>query len=284
LDVYGNLYIADVLNNRVRKVNTVGIISTFAGTGTAAYSGDGGQATAAELNTPDWIIFDASGNLYISDAQNNRVRKVNTSGIISTIIGNGTGAYSGDGGQATLAEINLPSGLVFDATGNLYVSDYWNNRIRKVNTSGIISTIAGNGFGAPGSGGYSGDGGQATAAELYYPSGLGVDAANNLYIADQYNSTIRKVISGQTAGIQQFATSNEQVTIYPNPSNDAFVIETNSTTKQTVQICDINGKIVLSQIINSKINVDASSLNEGIYNISIISNEGVVNKRIIIAH
>ncbi len=189
LDVSGNLYIADVHDNYIRKVNTSGVISTVAGNGTAGFSGDGGQATAAELWGPTGITFDAAGNLYIADYANFRIRKIIIStGIISTVAGNGTGGFSGDGGQATAAKIDSPYGVILDAAGNLYIADTGNQRIRKVNTSGTISTFAGNGVL-----GNSGDGGQATAAELDNPRGLACDAVGNLYIADQYNSRIRKI-------------------------------------------------------------------------------------------
>ncbi len=186
-DAAGNLYIADYNNSRVRKVTTTGIISTFTGNGTAGYSGDGGQATAAELRGIDGIAFDAAGNVYISDAYNNRIRMVNTAGIISTFAGNGTTGYSGDGGQATVAAIGSPNAILFDAMGNLYFSASV-GRIRKVTTAGIINTYVGNG-----TNGYTGDGGQATAAELYYPVGLAFDATGNLYIGDQDNNRIRIV-------------------------------------------------------------------------------------------
>jgi sugar lactone lactonase YvrE len=193
-DAFGNMYISDYGNNRLRKVNTAGVINTIAGTGTAGYSGDGGQATAAEINQPDDLTFDTYGNLYFVDIANNRIRKVNTAGIITTIAGNGIQSFSGDGGYATAAELNTPTGLVFDALGNLYIADGVNSRIRKVSTAGIISTIAGCG----GAWGYSGDGGQATAAKLSFPNGLAFDALGNLYIADQPNNRVRKV---NTAGV-----------------------------------------------------------------------------------
>jgi hypothetical protein len=190
VDLQGNLYIANsnVSANVVRKVNTLGIITTFAGTGTWAYSGDGGQATAAALKNPYDVKIDALGNVYIADFQNGCIRKVNAAGLISTYAGNGTGGFSGDGGQATSAQLNDPIGLAIDAIGNVYISDY-SMKVRMVNTLGIINTLAGANF----SGGYSGDGGPATAAALFYPAGIALDNYGNLFIADQNNNVIREV-------------------------------------------------------------------------------------------
>ncbi len=147
------------------------IITTIAGNGTNGFSGNGGQATNAELSYPAGLAFDVIGNLYITDQYNYRIRKVNTAGVISTFAGNGTNGYSGDGAVATSAELDFPSGLAIDAVGNLYIADEGNNRIRMVNTSGIISTVAGNG-----TNGYSGDGGQSTSAKLNQPNGVAFDA------------------------------------------------------------------------------------------------------------
>ncbi len=192
-DAVGNLYFCDEGNHHIRVINTSGIISTIAGNGTGGYSGDGGQATNAALFHPGDITFGATGNLYIADNFNYRIRMVTTASIISTIAGTGTAGYSGDGGQATAAKLNYPVAVAFDTAGNLYITDFSNSRIRMVNTAGIISTIAGNG-----TAGYSGDGGQATAAELNYPVGIVFDSVGNLYIADQANRRVRKV---NTAGI-----------------------------------------------------------------------------------
>ena len=189
VDSFGNIYIADSYNNRIRKVDTSGVISTVAGNVTGGYSGDGGAATSAELNSPSGIAVDSSGNIYFADSGNNRIRKVNSSGVISTVAGNGTQGYSGDGGAATSAELNYPAGVAVDSSGNIYIAT-WDSRIRKVNSSGVISTVAGNG-----TNGYSGDGGAANSAELYYPDGIAVDSSGNIYIADIYNNRIRKVNS-----------------------------------------------------------------------------------------
>ena len=190
IDGYGNVYISDYKNMVVRKVNTDGIISTFAGNGGHGYSGDGGLATSAELNYPVGLAVDNANNVYITDYLNSVIRKVNTSGIITTVAGNGTAGYSGNGGTAVSARLNNPRGVAVDAAGNMYIADYGNNVIRKVNASGIITTIAGNG-----SEGYSGDGNMATAATLNNPWGIAVDGYNNIYFSELHNNVIRKVDS-----------------------------------------------------------------------------------------
>jgi sugar lactone lactonase YvrE len=164
-----------------------GSICTIAGNGTRAYTGDGGPAVDAELQTPVGGVFDSSGNYYFSDANNQRIRKITALGVISTYAGNGTRGFSGDGGPATSAEINAATGIAIDTAGNIYIADEFNNRIRKVTPAGIISTIAGGGYG------FSGDGGPATSAQLADPSGVAVDSAGNIYIADSFNNRIRKV-------------------------------------------------------------------------------------------
>jgi len=181
------------------SVNADNQIKAFAGTPEVqGYSGDGGPATSAEFNDPSAIAIDAAGNVYIADAANHRIRKVDTLGTITTFAGNGTPGFSGDGGPATSAELYYPYGVAVDTSGNVYVADTWNNRIRKVDTSGVITTFAGNGtsgFEELGGTGNSGDGGPATAASLYGPEGVAVDALGNVYIAARF---VRKV---DTSGI-----------------------------------------------------------------------------------
>src|SRR6185312_3343533 len=187
-DATGNMYISDNFNNRIRKVDAAGVITTIAGNGSNGFVGDGGQATAAEVNYPVGITFDNAGNLYIADRYNYRIRKISTSGVITTVAGNGTGAYSGDGGQATAASLWQPYSVAVDNVGNIYIADSQNNRIRKVDASGIITTVAGNG-----TAGSTGDGGQATAAELNAPGTVVLDAAGNIYIAEGGGNRIRMV-------------------------------------------------------------------------------------------
>ena len=193
VDAVGNLYIADWGNDRIRKVSPAGTITTVAGNGQAGYSGDGGPATAASLNGPGDVAVDAAGNLHVADSSNYRIRKVTTTGMITTLAGNGGYGYGGDGGPATAASLSWPAGVAVDPAGNLYVADLFNYRIRKVTPAGTITTVAGNG-----QYGYSGDSGPATAASLNQPSGVAVDAAGNLYIADTLNNRVRKVTSTGT--------------------------------------------------------------------------------------
>ncbi len=189
VDRAGNYFFSDSLNNVIRKVDAAGIISTYVGTGTGGYSGDGGPAREAKVSNPLGIATDQAGNLYIADQYNHVIRKVDTTGVITTVAGKGTSGFSGDGGRATLAQLNGPNDVTVDSAGNLFISDAANNRIRKVDTGGNISTVAGDGTGS-----YGGDGGPATSAQIRIPTGVAVDSAGNLFIADVfYNYRIRKV-------------------------------------------------------------------------------------------
>ena len=192
VDKAGNLYIADNGHDRVRKVDTSGIITTVAGTGMPGFSGDGGPATSAQLFNPCDVALDSAGNLYIADRSNARIRKVDTHGNISTVAGIGLSANSsGDGGPATSAALATPLGVAVDKSGNIYIADQDGFVVRKVNTQGIITTVAGNG-----TFGYSGDGGPATSAQMASPYGVAVDGSGNIYIADYNNSRVREVSGG----------------------------------------------------------------------------------------
>ncbi len=187
IDGYGNIYISDQLNNCVRKVNAAGIITTIAGTGAPGYNGDTMAATAAQLNSNWGIAADHYGNVYVADQNNNRIRKVDTLGMITTIAGTGVAGFSGDNGPALNARISHPIGIAVDKRGNVYIGDADNYRVRRVDTAGIITTIAG-----VGSGGYSGDGGAATAAHIEFMWGLATDAAGYVYICDGTNNRVRR--------------------------------------------------------------------------------------------
>ncbi|MFJ3433031.1 RICIN domain-containing protein [Streptomyces cyaneofuscatus] len=201
VDSTGALYISDHGNNRVRKISADGKISTVAGTGVAGFKGDDGPAASAQLNRPYALAVNGEDILYITDGNNHRVRKVATDGTISTVAGKGTAGFSGDGGQATSAQLNLPLGVVVDSAGILYISDYNNHRVRKVTPDGEITTFAGKG-----TAGFGGDGESAAAAQLNNPFGLAVDCVDTLYIADHLNNRVRKVISEKMAGLPESGT------------------------------------------------------------------------------
>jgi uridylate kinase len=193
VDGAGNLYIADTENNRVREVAAGSeTISTVAGTGSVGYSGDGELATQAALSHPSGVAVDGAGNLYIADTYNNRIREVNSSQVITTEAGTGALGDGGDGGPAFQAMLALPAGVRVDSQGNLYIADTYNNRVREVvSSSGVITTVAGTG--APG---FNGDGGAPEQATLSSPTGVVVDGAGNLYIADTENNRVREVVAG----------------------------------------------------------------------------------------
>ena len=195
VDGAGNVYIADFTNDRVRKVTPAGTITAFAGTGTAGFSGDGGPATSAQLNSPTGLEVDDAGNVYVADIGNNRVRRITPGGTITTVAGSATAGFCGDGGPATSACLNDPIDVAIDDSGNMFIAEYGGHRVRRV-AGGTISTVAGNGTGV-----FSGDGGPATSAGLPFPTGVDVDAAGNIFIATAFNAgagRIREVDSGGT--------------------------------------------------------------------------------------
>jgi uncharacterized protein (TIGR03437 family) len=194
IDASGNIIVADVGNQRIRRIDTSGNVTTIAGNGGQGYGGDGGPATSATFYNCVRAIADPLGNVYIADQSNHRVRKVTAStGIVNTIAGTGAQGFGGDGGPATSAELNNPTSIALDTAGNLYICDQFNMRIRKVDTSGKITTIAGTG-----AQGFSGDGGPAIAASLNYPGGMTVDSSGNIFFSDDSNYRVREISPGGT--------------------------------------------------------------------------------------
>src|SRR5208282_5831460 len=172
VDAAGNVYIADTWNNRIRKIDATGTINTIAGTGFPGVLGDGGPATSAQVDEPEGLAVDSSGSVYIVDYGNSKIRKIDTSGTINTIAGTGTSGFSGDGGPATAAFLNQPTGVAVDSAGSVYIEDNQNSRVRKVDSSGIITTIVWTGM--------------SGVSPLFFPEDVAVDTAGHLYIAD-YN-------------------------------------------------------------------------------------------------
>jgi uncharacterized protein (TIGR03437 family) len=188
LDAAGNLYVNDDLNNRIRRITPSGAISTFAGNGLRQYGGDGGPATSASFFIGLRCAVDANGNMYVAEQGAHRIRRIAASGIVTTVAGTGSQGFSGDGGPATGAALNNPTALTVDRNGNIFFSDQFNHRIRRISAAGVITTLAGTG-----TAGFSGDGGPATSANLNFPGAMVVDANGDLYFTDGPNARVRKV-------------------------------------------------------------------------------------------
>lgn len=202
VDRLGNVYVAHEFSPRIRRIDTTGVITTVAGTGIVGDRGDGGAATSAQLSAPSGITIDGLGNLYIADPQAGRVRRVDPTGVITTVAGSGTQGFGGDGAAATSAQLAQPRGVAIDGLGNLYVADTQNHRVRRIDAvTGVITTLAGDG--TPGVAGH-GDGGLATGARLSSPEGIAVDGTGTLYVADTGHHAIRR-IDGVTGTITTVA-------------------------------------------------------------------------------
>jgi len=245
LDEAGNLFIADMQNHRIRRVDAkTHIITTFAGNGNEGFSGDGGKATAASLYEPGGVAVDKDGNLFIADSRNHRIRKVDgKTGIITTVVGDGFGAphdgrFAGDGGPAIAASLHTPIRVSLDNKGNLIVADLWNHRIRKVDKeTNVIKTIAGDGNGK-----FGGDGGKALAASFKFPSAMCFDADGNMFVADQQNHRIRKItadtgivttVAGN--GLDRLADPNRKRDDAPKYSEDG-IAATDSTIPEPLAV------------------------------------------------
>ena len=252
MDSQGNIFIADRNNHRVRKVDgSTGGITTVAGDGNAAFSGDGGPATSASLNSARSVALDSQGNLFIADAENSRIRRVDrATGIITTVAGDGSFGFSGDGGPATSASLNSPRGVALDSQGNIFIADRGNHRVRKVNAStGVISTVAGNGIAT-----FSGDGGPADSASLNEFRGVGLDRQGNLIIADTENNRIRKVDAATGVIITVAGDGNAAF------SGDAGSATSASLNSPRGVVLDSAGNLFVADVNNHRIRkVDATT-------------------------
>lgn len=241
-DSAGNLYVADRLNQRIRKISVAGIITTVAGNGTAGAGGDGGAATSASLNSPQGVALDSVGNIYVSDRSNHRIRKITVAtGVITTVAGTGGNSFTGDGGPATSANLNNPRGIALDGAGNIYIADTSNNRIRMVTAStGVITTVAGNGAAT-----FAGDGGAATAASVFDPRGVAVDAAGTIFVADFGNQRIRMVSAGIISTVAGTGTAG-----FSNDGGQAISANLNNPLSVAV---DAVGNIYVADFFNTRI-------------------------------
>ena len=280
-DNVGNLIFTDEGNRRVRKINMrTGIITTIAGTGISGYSGDNGPATAAEFRGPLWGAMNSAGELYIPDYISKCLRKISIDGIITTVAGNGTLGDGGDGGPATAASIGECNGVAFDDTGNYYISSYSNCSIRKVNTAGIITTVAGNDTAC----GYGGDGGPAIDGKIKQSAFCtAVDHFGNVYIADEQNNRIRKITfnADSTAAISSVNKTPNTISIYPNPAQNEVTIKS-TTAIESVEVVNMIGQVVASpfgkgsgQAASSKeVLLDIRSLPAGVYFVKVNGPDG----------
>ena len=338
VDQSGNVYIADEFNNVIRKVDTVGIITTVAGSGALGYSGDGGPATNARLWHPIDVGVDYHGNIYAVDQNNHAVRKISAAtGIIATIAGNDTAGYRGDGGPATAAELNFPQGIAVDSAGNAYVADCYNYRVRKITPAGIITTVAGGGttegLGGPATAaslaqvtslsldkegnlyiddferykikkvytngiingiagndtdGYRGDGGPATAAEISDIEGIAVNDSGKVFIADFGNAVVRIITDVPVNPITLGVSNNKedvQLVLFPNPSCGQFTINVGKYCQMVnVKIYNEIGLEVYQSAFNNSptMNISLAGQRQGIYFLYLETGANTIVKRIFI--
>ncbi len=238
VDKWGNVYFVDQDNSKMKQVDTLGIIHTLVGTGVAGFNGDGIAGDTAMLNFPAGIAVDTTGNVYIADLYNLRVRKYDvTTGIITTVAGSDSAGFAGDGGPATAALMRDPTAVYVDPAGNIYITDFYNYRIRKVDTTGTIWTVAGSD-----TAGYGGDGGPATDAKLNFPQGVTADDTGAVYIADYENGRTRVVTKGTPLQAGQTADASHPIFISPNPSSGKFYFPPMpGLTKQDISVFDVFG-------------------------------------------
>ncbi len=263
VDKKGNILISDAGNNRIRKVNTAGIISTIAGSPSGSF-GDGIPASNAILLWPGGIAVDKIGNIFIGELNGYLVRKVDTLGIITTIAGNGTQGYTGDGGIATNASLGLIQGICCDTSGNVFIADKSYSNVRKIDKQGIITTVAGTTYG------YSGDGGPATLAQVN-PWDAELDSIGNMYIADGTNNVVRKICANScVAGLSEI-NNHKTIVLHPNPVTTILQITDNENIfdNSVYEISNYLGQIVVSHAFENTI--DVSKLPTGIYTLKILT-------------
>jgi sugar lactone lactonase YvrE len=272
VDASGNVYVADYFNNLIRKITPGGLVSTFAGSTTGGYTD--GQGTAASFNNPDGIALDANGNVYVTDYGNFLIRKITPGGLVSTFAGSGN--QGNVDGQGIAADFYGPRGVAVDASGNVYVADSDNNEIRKITPIGLVSTLAG----STSSGSTNG---QGSSASFSWPTGVAVDASDNVYVTDGLNNEIRKITIASTTTPTLNDIKRSSISIFPNPAKDLLNINL-SDVNGTLSISDIQGSLVLTQAVNGKqVQLSTASLQNGIYLLNVVSDGASYVTRVVIA-
>ena len=279
-DKAGNIYIPDYNNHRIRKITVAtGIISTIAGTGVNGYSGDSSLAVYAMLSYPSSVCLDTSGNIYFSETGNNIIRRIDTAGIITTIAGNGSQGYAGDSALAVNAQLSAPNSVFADKRGNIYISDYNNNVIRAITPSGHIFTIAGTG-----AFGYTGDNGNPRNATFRGPTGVCADDSGYIYIADGFNSVIRKMspIDSEITEVRNIAIP--RFDIYPNPTSGKFIVAIpQQLSSATISVFNMLGQYIYqTPVTSANIHIDLSRYPAGMYYIQYTSPDGNAVKKLLI--
>ncbi len=280
-DRHGNLYLADEGTSCIRKINSMGIISTIAGIGdSSGFSGDGGPATAAKLGQPVDIAIDTAGNIYVTDLYYHNIRKITPAGIISTIAGvAGTFGSSGDNGPATAALMRVPTGITVNSRGNVFFSDADNNRVRVINTvTGVISTFAGGGTAIPG------DGGAATAAKLNYPGQVAFDRYGNILVPE-YNGFRVRNVTDPKLGVNTLEKASLVINLYPNPARGILTISVSYPTAIETQatLTNVAGKIVsVFPLTTNRETQLPLNLASGTYFINVVVNNEIISKKIVV--
>lgn len=266
-DAAGNVYVADLNNNKIRKITPAGVVTTLAGSGIYGFAN--GTGMVAQFNYPLGVATDAAGNVYVADSNNNKIRKITPMGVVSTLAGSSLGGFAD--GTGALAMFKGPIGVATDAAGNVYVGDQLNNRIRKITPAGVVSTLAGRiqqGF-ADGAG---------DLAMFDYPYGVATDTVGNVYVADQGNNKIRKI--DQTLSVAQNEVASK-ITIYPNPVTAVLTVKLeNGCVLDKIIITDLSGKVIITKIQNTAtINID--NLPIGMYIIEAYSGDKKIQSKFI---
>lgn len=279
-DIAGNIYIPDYSNHRIRKITiATDTINTIAGTGVNGYSGDSGLAINATLSYPSSICVDISGNVYFSEHGNNVIRRIDAAtGIITTIAGNGTLGYSGDGHLATNAQLGDPNCVFVDRNNYIYISDYANNVIRAITPAGIIYTIAGSG-----GYGYSGNGGPPLDATFRGPTAVCTDDSGYVYIADGNNSVIWKMTPVDTVHLGVKEITKPSFSVYPNPSTGKFSVIPSKQTNADIRVTNTIGQCLYTSLCKgSRIDIDISGYPPGIYYVQYITPGQSTTQKIVI--